>query len=119
MSKHYFIQFYDLNGNHVGTRALRSMTHEDARREAQTILLNSTAEQVCVFANIDSDMYQAYFIDRQTGATHGPDLDVLMKAEAREDPGDPEIGCDGRGNFENDHPGDIPAWMRGQQMELD
>lgn len=105
MSKHYFIQFYDFNGNHVGTRALTSMTHVEARREAQTILMNSTAEQVCVFANIGSEMYQAYFIDRQTGYTHGPDLDALMKVEAN------ASGVD--------HPGDIPAWMRGEQMELD
>jgi len=119
MSKHYFVEFYTLNGIHIGTRSLTSSTHDAARREAQAMLLNSTAEQVTVFANIDSDMFQAYFIDKQTGHTFGPDLDALMKAEAREDPGNPEVGCDGRGNFERDHPGDIPPWMQGQQMELD
>jgi len=106
MSKHYFVQFYNDKGDHIGTRSLTSSTHDEARREAQAILLNSTAMQVQVFANIGSDMFQAYFIDRQTGYTYGPDLDALMKAE-------------GNAPCASDHPGDVPAWMRGEQMELD
>jgi hypothetical protein len=106
MNKHYFVQFYNDNGNHIGTRSLTSSTHDEARREAQALLLNSTAMQVQVFANIGSDMFQAYFIDRQTGYTYGPDWDALMKAEASA-----PCACD--------HPGDVPAWMRGEQMELD
>ena len=106
MSKHYFVQFYDANSHHTGTRSLTSSTHDEARREAQALLLNSTAMQVQVFANIGSDMFQAYFIDRQTGYTYGPDWGALIKAEASA-----SCACD--------LPGDVPAWMRGEQMELD
>jgi hypothetical protein len=112
MSKHYFVQFYNDNGNHIGTRSLTSSTHDEARREAQALLLNSTAMQVQVFANIGSDMFQAYFIDRQTGYTYGPDYAAMLKAEATE-------AKWGNAPCASDHPGDIPAWMRGEQMELD
>jgi|688.fasta_scaffold2239178_1 hypothetical protein len=115
MNKHYFVQFYDANSHRVGTRSLISSTNNEAHREAQALLLNSTAVAVEVWASIAGCVYNAYVayvIDRQTGSAFGPHYAAMMKAEATEAKrGNAPCACD--------HPGDVPAWMRGEQMELD
>jgi len=112
MSKHYFVQFYDANSHHTGTRSLTSSTHDEARREAQALLLNSNAVQASVWVEIAGCVYAAYVIDRQTGSVFGPDYAAMLKAEATE-------AKWGNAPCASDHPGDVPAWMRGEQMELD
>jgi hypothetical protein len=112
MSKHYFVGFYDANSHHTGTRSLTSSTHDEARREAQALLLNSNAVQATVWVEIAGCVYAAYVIDRQTDSVFGPDYAAMLKAEATE-------AKWGNAPCASDHPGDVPAWMRGEQMELD
>jgi len=89
----------------------------DADREALVAILNRT------------ELREGY------GCLSDSDLDALdaLREAARQDPGDPEVGCDGRGNFEpRSTPrsmtevlalfadaGDVPAFQRGLPLELD
>jgi hypothetical protein len=90
----------------------------------------SVADRITLVAILNrTERFEGY------GVLSDADLDALdaRRAAAAADPGDPEVGCDGRGNFEpRSTPrsmtevlalfadaGDVPAFQRGLPIELD
>jgi hypothetical protein len=91
----------------------------------------SNADRLALVAILNrTELHEGY------GVLADEDLDALdaRRAAAKQDPGDPERGCDGRGNFEPATPAravpstmtdvfrlfaDTPEFMRGSPVELD